>query len=266
MNRSLCVLMLSSAFCLASIVAFAAPVAPSSAESQTYLFQLAYDDAEQVISQALAEKGAGSKIAAGINGNRKDGLYSSNKPVTVEIRGLTFDKSSSRWSANLLFINEDGSVASAMPVAGRFDEVAEYPVLKRTVRGGELITQNDIELRDFPITRGRADAITIISDLVGKTPIRSISAARPIREVEISPPAVIKKDGIVQIRYKAAGMEISTSGQALDDGAIGQVISVRNLTSKKMVRAVIADAHTVNVIGTGTSLTQVTGASSYAAN
>lgn len=256
--------MLSSALCLGSIVAFAAPVPPVSGEENAYLFKLSYEDAEQAIAQALAEKGAGSKIAAGINGNRNEGLYASNKPVSVEIRGLTFDKNSGRFSANILFIDDSG-VASAKPVAGRFDEVAELPVLKRAVRGGEIITENDIEFRDFPVSRHRADAISDRSDLVGKTPIRSISALRPVREAEISPPAVVKKDGIVQVRFKTAGMEISTAGQALEGGAIGQVIAVRNMASKKTMRAVVVDAQNVNVIGAGTSLSQVNmGGATYA--
>ena len=69
-----------------------------------------------------------------------------------------------------------------------------------------------------------------------------------MRDQEISRPAIIKKDAIVQIRYSSPGMEITTTGQALDDGAKGRMISVRNLSSKKVIHAVVETNNVVRVM------------------
>lgn len=225
----------------------AAPSEPPSVASPSYLFQLSYEDAEGAIGFALAEKGAGEKVAASIVGKKAEAIFSYNKPISVEIRGLQFDKSVHRWSANLLFV-ADEQVVSAIPVAGRFEEMIEVPVLKRQVREGEVINKDYIEIRDYALSRTRSDTITDMASMVGKTPSHTISAFRPIREHEIAQMAIVKKDGIVQIRYASPGMEITTTGQALDEGAKGDVINVRNLASKKTVRAVVADENTVNVV------------------
>jgi len=227
----------------------AAPTAVVSSDTTKYLFQLSSGDAEDAIGKALVQKGAGTKIGISINGHRNDALFSYSKPISVEIRGLQFEKPS-RWSANLLFV-ADNEVVSAMPVAGHYEEIIEVPVLKREVRSGDVIGEADVEMRDFPMTRTRTDTITDIAQIIGKSPAIAISPSRPIRQHEIASPAIIKKNGIVSIRYISPGMEITTTGQALEEGAKGSVISVRNTVSRKIVRAVITDENTVDIAATG---------------
>jgi flagella basal body P-ring formation protein FlgA len=69
---------------------------------------------------------------------------------------------------------------------------------------------------------------------------------------------IVKRDAIVQISYSVPGMEITTSGQALAPGARGDVIEVRNTTSKKVVRAVIEASDRVQVIVPNTQTSQLT--------
>lgn len=210
------------------------------------LFKLTYQQAEEAVSQALADKGAGLKVGAMINGRSNDALFSHSAPLRVEIRGLQFDKPSGHWSGNLLAV-ADGEVITAVPAAGRFDELAEIPMLKRTLRNGELIAAKDIEIRDIPVGQTRSDTITDMDSLIGKSPSHSISAFRPIRQHEIGAPPLVKKNNIVQMHYKSPGMEITTTGQAMEDGAKGSVISVRNMASKRVVQAVVDDAGSVSI-------------------
>ncbi len=57
----------------------------------------------------------------------------------------------------------------------------------------------------------------------------------------------MKKNNIVQMRYISPGMEIVTSGQAMEDGAKGNLIGVKNLASKKIVQAMVEDSGNVIV-------------------
>ncbi len=213
------------------------------------LFPLSYADAEEAVSRALADKGAADKVAAKINGRGDNTpLYSYTAPLTVDVRGLRFDKPSGHWSANLLLL-ANGSVVSALPASGRFDEMVEVPMLKRALNNKNVISTSDIEVRDMPISQTRVDVITDIASLIGKSPVYSVSAYRPIRDHEIATPPLVRKSNIVQMRYLSPGMEITTTGQALDDGAKGTVINVRNLASKKIVQAVVEDSATVSVTG-----------------
>lgn len=220
-------------------------------------FALSYADAEKAVTEALINKGVGSKVTASITGAKDTPLYASTQPLSAEVRGLTFDTNEHRWSANLLLVG-DGQVVTAMPIAGKYEEILEIPVLRRAVRSGDVIGLGDVEIRDFPLLRTRPDTITDLATLIGKSPLRSISPERPIRLHEIAEPSVVKKNSIVQMRYALPGMEISATGQAETDGAVGDVINVRNTESHKLVRATVQNEHTVNILVPGSEPTQTT--------
>lgn len=245
-------------------LAFATIEEPASQPAPSYSFQLAYGDVEEAIGFALADKGAGNKVAATINGRKPEPIFSYAKPVSVEIRGLKFEKETGRWNASLMFVS-DNAIVSSIPVNGRFDETQELPVLKRQIRSGELIGEKDIQLKDFPLSSTRGDAITDIASLIGKSPVRSISMNRPIREHEIAQPTIVKKNALVQMHFNSGAMRISDAGQAMEDGAKGSVIGVKNLASKKTIRAVIISADTVEVMPTSQS-TSLNDKDTYAAN
>jgi flagella basal body P-ring formation protein FlgA len=235
----------------AALIPAATPVAQEQAPRND--FQIMYTDAEDAVSKALIAKGVSDKVSALINGRKKAPIAAFSKPATVETRGLQYDQQTHRWSANLIF-SADGDVLTAMPVSGHFEEIVEIPVLKREVRGGEIIAGTDIEIRDFPVSRTRSDTVNDLSSMIGKAPVRSIAPFRPVRENELASPAIMKKNAIVKVLYRAPGMEISISGQALTDGAKGDVIDIKNTTSKKIVRAMIEDASNVTIISPGTTL------------
>jgi len=235
-------------------------VAAEPAEKSTRnAFEISYSDAEEAVGAALNQKGIGDKISVTIVGRKNAPIFASDKPVTIEVKGLQIEKRDNRWSASLLFVAA-GEVVSALPSTGHFDEMVELPVLKREIRTGDIISEADIEIRDFSMAHTRTDTVTDISALVGKSPLHNISPSRPLREHEVASPAIIKKNNVVDMHYSSPGMEITTVGQALDDGAKGDVINIRNMASKKIVRAIIADNKTVNIIAPGMETSQLTGA------
>lgn len=226
-----------------------APAEKQLPEDTAPYFRLGYGDAEGAIGAALSERGAGGKISASITTRDGDYIFSYGQPIAVEIRGLKFDRQTHRFSANLVALSGK-EVVSAKAVGGRFDEMVEVPVLKRSVRAGETIAAADIELRDYPQARARADTITDMASLIGKSPERVISPGRPIREQEIAEAALVHKNDLVKMVFRRGSMEISTTGQVIDEGHKGSVISVKNLASKKIIQAVVQDSETVMIGGT----------------
>ena len=230
-----------------SVATPAAQETPAEESSLPY-FRLTYTDAEEALGQALAERGAGAKVSAAINNRSGDYVFSFNQPISVEIRGLRFEASTQRFSANLVSIAGD-QVISAKAVSGRYNEMIEVPVLKHSVRAGDIIKQDDIEFRDYAKARARGDTITDMASLVGKTPERVITAGRPVRGMELAQAAVVKKNDIVKMVYNDGGMSISTNGQVLSDGIQGSVVNVRNMASKKIIQATVQDNATVLIGG-----------------
>ena len=224
---------------------------PTPTPAPSYIFNISYEDAEDAVSKALTAKATGGQIiTAIISGKKNTPIYSDNKPISVEVRGLRTDSAVSHWSASLVILSND-EVISAQPIAGRYKLMVEIPVLKQDIKNGEVIKESDIENKTFPQELVHGDTVKNAADLIGKTPARTISPNRPIRSNEIGTPAVIKKNALVQMRYKIPNMEITTTGQAMADGAKGEAIEVKNTTSKKITRAVVVDSNTVDVMAQG---------------
>jgi flagellar basal body P-ring formation protein FlgA len=130
-------------------------------------------------------------------------------------------------------------------------------MLKKSYRSGEVVEANDVEMRRVARSRIRPDTITDSDDIIGKSPVRQISERRAIRRDEIAKPAVVTKNTVVEMRYEVAGMQIITKGTAVTNGAIGEMVDVRNEESKKVVRAKVIDATTVSVTPVDTSVQRV---------
>lgn len=210
-------------------------------------YQLTVMHVEKAVGDALTAEDGGEKIQANVLGAKSTVLYEGSAAVTPKLSGLTYDKSTERWAANLLIEGADGKVISAVPVGGRFHEVVDVPVLKRSIRHGETITEADIDILEFRLSRLRAEIVRDSKELIGQTPRSVISARRPIRESEFAAPSVLRKNALVKMVYRSGNMEIIVSAQAMEDGAAGDIIPVRNLSSRNIVRAKVRDAQTVTI-------------------
>lgn len=221
-------------------------VSTAHAQSRVNFFQLSTHDAEAAVARALEAHGVAGQVSAMMVGNKTEALYDYHKPLSVDVKTLTYDDKSGRWSANLYFMAE-GEVVSAIPAAGHYEELVTLPVLKRGMRNGEVITASDFDWRQFSARSARQNVIADPDLMIGKTARRSISQLRPVRLDELAEPAILKKNTMVKMICRTPGMEIATTGEALTSGAKGEVISVRNLNSKQVVRAMVESENVVMV-------------------
>ncbi len=205
---------------------------------------LLLSDVEEAVSHALSEEDIADFIKATTTSTRKKILYSGQNGAAVEINNLTYDEKTLTWSANMLVV-KDEKVLTAQPLSGRYAEQRQLPVLKRRIKKGEVISQENITMQLFPTTRIRDNTVTDVKELIGKTPERMISKHRAIRASEVSHPAVMDKGSTVQMRYQTPYMQISTIGEAMEDGSMGEYIRVRNNDSNQIIRARVVSNNAV---------------------
>jgi flagellar basal body P-ring formation protein FlgA len=215
-------------------------------------YQLMLEDIEKAVSDALNEANVAPYVRATLTSSREKILYSGNQPAHVELKTLRYDTSRHSWSANMLIVDKD-TVITARPIAGLYSEQQSLPVLKKRMLGGAVISASDVAQQFFPVAKVRPDTVTSIDTLIGKTPRRMISPNRPVREGEVTTPAIIAKGSVITMRYQTAYMDISTMGEAQEPGSVGDYIRVRNQDSNKTVRARVTapDEVLVGSIDTG---------------
>lgn len=204
-------------------------------------------NASAVICEALTMGGAGSDVSIHINEFRdEDQVATASSTISAEVDNLKFDKDHNYWKATLL-LKSGGRNLAPISVSGTYDVMASIPVLKRQVHSGEVITADDVIYDKQSSRHLRKDTVTDSKDLIGKSPKNVISQGRPIREAEISNPAVLLKGTHITMVYRSRNLEIRTTGEALDSGAKGDVVRIRNLSSKSIVEGVVENGDRVHV-------------------
>ena len=204
-------------------------------------------DAEKLVMEAIIAKEAKSEVTVALQNMREeDILFRSTLPLSGSIDNLVIDEPTGHWQA-LLLPKEAERNLPPVRLTGTFDTMVEIPVLKRQVKSGEIIYQEDVEMVKQPARRLRKNTITEVTDIIGKSPKRVITASRAIRSEEIASPIVIKRGAHVTLFFKTPNIEIKTMGEAMENGAQGDVIRIRNLASKQVIDGKVESSDLVRV-------------------
>ena len=167
----------------------------------------------------------------------------------VKITRLTVDPSNGRFLAQVV-APASGEPAARLSVTGRAVALTEIPVLRKTMKPGEVIRERDIEWTRVQANRLTRTAVVDPASLVGMSPRRPIRAQDIIRSTDLEVPVVVEKNSLVTIRLRTTRMQLSVQGRALEEGAIGDVVRVMNTKSNNVVNAEVVDSGSVVVVPT----------------
>jgi len=117
--------------------------------------------------------------------------------------------------------------------------VASAPLSANTVLG-----ETDVALERRDITN-IPDPVGVLANVVGQSSRRSLRAGDVLRAGSLAAPVVVKRGDGVAMVARQDGVEVSMAGEALDAGARGAVVRIRNSTSGQVVRMRVVGAGTV---------------------
>jgi flagellar basal body P-ring formation protein FlgA len=113
---------------------------------------------------------------------------------------------------------------------------------------GETVRQEAIKQIVVYGSAHRESELAAIHDIVGKVAIITMLPNEPISQRMLRLPDAVKIGAMVSIRYDRPGISISVAGMALQSGAIGDRIKVRNLESSVVLVGVIRESGAVQVM------------------
>lgn len=168
----------------------------------------------------------------------------------VKLQTLQLDRQSQRFSAIVV-----GAESTSRPVrvtaTGRYYRLVEVPVLVRRLHGSEIIDATDLRVMTLRADRVDMDAIRERDDLVGMSPLRTLSAGRPVRQGEIRQPIMVAKGSIVSMTYMTDRMVLTAQGKAMQDGSKGDTVRIQNAKTHKMIDGVVTGYGRVTVAPAG---------------
>jgi flagellar basal body P-ring formation protein FlgA len=130
----------------------------------------------------------------------------------------------------------------ALRVTGTLIETAEAVIPLRAIAVGEVIRSSDVMIERRPKTE-----VIAIEDVLGFAAKRALKPGQVIRAGDVAKQELVGRNETVTIYYEAPGMVLTIRGKALDAGAMGDVVNVLNVQSKRTIQATVSGPGRVNV-------------------
>ncbi|MDR1567304.1 MAG: flagellar basal body P-ring formation chaperone FlgA, partial [Streptococcaceae bacterium] len=165
----------------------------------------------------------------------------------VEYRFSPQPSSNPGYLTGTIFFNVNGQDAGRLRVTAQIDLRMSAVVAARDLPRGHVL--NEIDLSESQVSYMQAKgALTEIEQAEGQTLKTSVRTGAPIRDRDLVKTSMVKKGEIVTIIAQTGGLKITALGQARQDGAMGQTISVLNQDSKKTISAKVIGPSIVEVV------------------
>lgn len=135
----------------------------------------------------------------------------------------------------LTAVRQGHTLATRTLRLGHGKETRRFAVApRRLIQKGERISAEDLELVRHPGGKG---LVTELDALVGLSPTRALLRGRPIARRLIRSPLVIKRGQKVKVFSKVGALSITMVGEAISAGSMGDVVSVLNKGSRRVLEA-----------------------------
>lgn len=217
------------------------------------------DTLKAQIVQALMAQGVGKAIRISFIGKEADimALLNNGAIETMASEPFDIDKNTRTFAVLVRFLPYGGKEEQYARIKGKFEEVVRVPVLKAKVGRGDTIHANNITWVELTGSRVKYDTVLTVEKLVGKAPKRTLVAGKPIRERLLVMPTLIHKNDRVRMVYQTPHVKIMAFGIAMDEGGQGTYIPVKNLSSDRVVNAMVEGKSQVIVLSEITSSNKV---------
>jgi flagella basal body P-ring formation protein FlgA len=120
-------------------------------------------------------------------------------------------------------------------------------VLSKPVRRNEVIRAEHLVTKTRDIASLQQGYLLDPVEVINKQAARNLAAGSVLNKLSYEELTLIKRGERVNIQSGKDGLQISAAGTAMTDGAKGERIKVKNITSQRVIQAVVVDAGVVSV-------------------
>jgi len=127
------------------------------------------------------------------------------------------------------------------------DVYARVVTASRVIDRGEVINPRMLNLSEARLAELRNGYEISNERLVGKRAKRRIREGQVMLTQFLDAPLLVSKGSHVTLKVVGGGFAVSTRAEALESGALGERVMVRNLSSDQQVEAVVVGHDTVEI-------------------
>jgi len=147
-------------------------------------------------------------------------------------------------------LKEQGSSAPEriVHVWGEVEYLCPSVVASRILQPGEVIAPADVKLMPRWVNNFAEVGFSDIDSVVGQEASRGISASMVIEPSMVRKLQLVKRNELITVSATMGRIQASLQGKALSDGGLGDIISVRNESSSRIIRCRVDGAGLVTAI------------------
>ncbi|HEU4805296.1 MAG TPA: flagellar basal body P-ring formation chaperone FlgA [Nitrobacter sp.] len=157
-----------------------------------------------------------------------------------------FDPRNGRFDVTLEVGNDSGAAPARLRFTGTAVETVETAVLARDIDRNTLLKFSDVVMERRPKAEVGNDAANR-DRVIGMQVRRQMRAGQALHGADLTKPDLVQRDQAVTLIYQATGIHLTVRGKATEAGTEGDVVSVLNLQSKRMVSGVVVGRGQVSV-------------------
>lgn len=120
-------------------------------------------------------------------------------------------------------------------------------IARRQINAGNALFITDFTMRKMDALPLRDTLVPATANLGSFATRRTIAANRPLFWNDLESRALVLKGNMAKVIASHGALEITMSARALENGAIGDVITLRNIDSNKRIQGEVIDENTVRV-------------------
>lgn len=112
---------------------------------------------------------------------------------------------------------------------------------------GKVLAAGDVILADRVVAAVPGGYLTSTGAAIGQVLRRSLPAGAVIAPVQLTAPVLIRRGQQVTLEAKSGAIAVQMAGIARADGALGEIISVENPSSRRVLQGVVRNEKSVEI-------------------
>ncbi|MDB2410320.1 flagellar basal body P-ring formation chaperone FlgA [Pseudomonadales bacterium] len=150
---------------------------------------------------------------------------------------FTPQKANARAGRKLIKVRCDDHKPWSVFIPIQFAQWQSVVTAARPIQRNDIINAADIVIREQKLQGLSSNYLIRINDAIGTRATRPVDAGKPLNSNGLAQPKWIKRGDQVIIIANSQGVSAKMAGTAMGDGSKGQQIKVRNLSSKRVIKA-----------------------------
>ena len=124
-------------------------------------------------------------------------------------------------------------------------DLMQRVIVVRPVSRGGLLTREDLGLQT--LSRSGSGGFTEIDELVGRRAKKSLRAGLVVHDRHLQPDWMVYAKQSVSVVNNTGSIQVTTAGIALENGRLGDLVKVRNLSSNSILHGFVAGTKKISI-------------------